>query len=294
MPQSEQANTGRDASLPPIGLIAAQGNLPILIASGIHAAGRQVACVGLAGQYRDELPGQCDQFGAAGLIRIGRWIKLLRRWGVTEAIMVGRVRKTRMYDPLAVARQLPDWRAFKLWYRTLRHDRRTDAVLGAVAGELQAAGITLIDSTKYIPEHMATAGVMTTQQPSADQQADIEFGLPVVHRMGDLDIGQSIAVKDREVIAVEAIEGTDEMITRAGKLCRKGGWTLIKTGKPNQDMRFDVPTIGQQSIENLKAAGASCIAVETGKVILLDKPATLAAADKAGIAIVGVALVSHK
>lgn len=284
------ATTQPSSNSPPIGLIAAQGNLPVLIADGIHAAGREVACVGLAGQYVDQLPGHCDHFKPAGLIRIGRWIALLRRWGVSEAIMVGRVRKSRMYDPLAIARQMPDWRAFALWYRTLRHDRRTDAVLGAVANELQSAGITLIDSTRYIPEHMAAAGNMTSVPPSADQQADIDFGLPVVHRMGDLDIGQSIAVKDREVIAVEAIEGTDEMITRAGKLCRKGGWTLIKTGKPNQDMRFDVPTIGVQSITNLKAAGASCIAVETGKVILLDKPATLAAAEKAGIAIVGINL----
>lgn len=275
---------------PPIGLIAGQGRLPLAVAEGIRAAGRQVACVGLRDQFDEALPNLCDQFTTAGIIQLGRWIRKLRRFGVSEAIMVGRVRKSRIFQPFRLIRQLPDLRAAKLWYRKLRHDKRNDAILGAVADELQASGITLIDSTKYIPDHMATLGVLTRSQPSTQQQADITFGLPIVARMGDLDIGQAIAVREGEVIAVEAMEGTDAMIKRSGELCHTGNWTLIKTGKPEQDMRFDVPTIGLQTIENLKANGGRCLAVEAEKVILLDREPLLAAAEQAGIVVVGVNL----
>jgi DUF1009 family protein len=273
---------------PPLGLIAGQGQLPIITARGMRAAGRVVACVGLRDQFDAELPSLCDRFDQAGIIRLGRWIRLLSRWGVREAIMVGRVRKARMFEPLRLVRQMPDWRAARLWYGVLRHDRRNDALLGAVADELQKAGITLIDSTTFIPEHMATEGVLTRTQPSASQLKDIAFGVPIVLRMGDLDIGQAIAVRECEVLAVEAIEGTDRMIDRAGELSRSGRWMLIKFGKPGQDMRFDVPTVGLQTIERVKAAGGNCIAVEAGVVILIDKPKLLEAADRAGIAIVGV------
>lgn len=274
--------------LPPLGLIAGQGRLPVLIAQGMRAAGRQVACVGLRDQFDSELPTLCHQFKPAGIIQLGRWIRTLRRWGVTEATMVGRVKKARMYEPFLWFRQLPDWRAAMLWYRKLRHDKRNDALLGAVADELQGSGITLIDTTQYIPDQMAGEGVLTRTKPSAAQEADIAFALPIVLRMGELDVGQSIAVKEREVIAVEAIEGTDAMIRRTGDLCRSGRWTLLKVAKPNQDMRFDVPTVGLLTIQNMKAAGGTCLAVEAGKVILLDKPQLLEAADKAGIAVVGV------
>ena len=128
---------------------------------------------------------------------------------------------------------------------------------------------------------------MTKMQPSAAVLADIEFGWAIVKEMGRLDIGQAIAVKEREVIAVEAIEGTDRMIERAGQLCRSGGWTLIKTAKPNQDMRFDVPTIGVETIENLKRNGATCVAVEAEKTLLLDLPATIKLADRHKITVVG-------
>lgn len=280
--------------MPPIGLIAGQGRLPILNAIGMRAAGHKVACVGLHGQFSPELPELCDQFGHAGIIQIGKWIRTLQAFGVQEAVMAGRVKKVRMYDPLRWFRQLPDWRAITMWYHTLRHDKRNDAILGAVADELQKAGITLIDSTKYIPEQMAELGVMTKTKPSTQQLADIEFALPIVQRMGDLDVGQSIAVKERDIISVEAIEGTDAMIRRTGMLCRKGKWTLIKVAKPNQDMRFDVPTIGLLTLENLKATGGTCMAVEADKVILLDKPQLLETADKMGIAIIGFEFENQK
>jgi len=273
---------------PPIGLIAGGGRLPLHIVEGVHAMGEDVACVGLTDQYEADLPPHCEIFGRAGIIRIGRWIKLLRHWGVRETMLAGRVRKARMYEPRRLIKQMPDFRAAKIWYSILRHDRRNDALLGAVADELELAGIHVLDSTKYIPQYLAGEGVMTQTQPTAQQMADIEFALPVIYRMGDLDIGQSIAVKEREIIAVEAIEGTDKMIERAGSLCRNGSWVLVKVPKPQQDMRFDVPCVGLDTISNLKQHGSTCIAVEAGQVILLDRPRLLEAADRSGVAIVGV------
>lgn len=277
-----------DAASPrTIGLIAGQGRLPLLTAQGIRAAGFRVACVGLAGQFDPALPDLCDEFDQAGIIRLGRWIKLLRKWDVDDAIMIGRVRKARMYEPLRLIKQLPDWRAAKLWYRVLRHDRRNAALLTAVANELANSGVNLMDSTQYISEYMAHEGVLTRTQPTAEQLADIDFGWPLVQQLAHADIGQSLAVMEREVVAVEAIEGTDAMIQRAGELCRVKGWTLLKTAAPAQDMRFDVPTVGMRTIENLKNAGGGCIVVQADKVILADKPELLALADKYRIAIVG-------
>ncbi len=203
-------------------------------------------------------------------------------------MMVGVVQKTRMYDPLVAVRSLPDLRAIRLWYRVLRHDRRSQTLLTALADELSSNGIELIDTTRYIPQHMATPGVLTRRQPTAQQSADIAFGWPILMRMNDLDIGQAIAVKDRDVIAVEAIEGTDGMIRRAGGLCKSGGWVLVKGPRPDKDRRFDVPTVGVKTIEAIKAAGGSCLAVAAGSVILAEKEKVLAAADEAGIAIVGM------
>ncbi len=272
----------------PIGLIAGDGRLPVLEAAGIRASGRRVVCVVIGEQNDPDLPGLCDAFARAGVTRLGRWIKLLNRWGAQQAVMVGVVKKTRVYHPLGILHSLPDLRALRLWYRVLRHDRRSQTVLTALADELQSQGVELIDTTRYIPEHMATPGVLTRRQPSAAQMADITFGWPILMRMNDLDIGQAIAVKGRDVIAVEAIEGTDGMIQRAGGLCKSGGWVLIKGPRPDKDRRFDVPTVGVKTIETLKAAGGSCLAVAAGSVILAEKPSVIEAADAAGIALVGV------
>jgi len=273
----------------PIGLIAGEGILPILVARGARAAGRSIVAVGLRDQFDPELPALCDRFDSAGIIQIGRWISLLKRGGVSEAIMVGRVSKARMHDPLRLVRQLPDWRAVRLWYRRLRHDRRNAALLAAVADELAGAGVTLIDSTTFIPEHLAAVGVMTSTRPTAAQEADIRFGWPLLTQLVELHIGQSMAVRERDVVAVEAVEGTDGMIGRAGELCRTRGWTLLKTSARLHDRRADVPTIGLNTIERASRAGCGAIAVGAGRVLLLDAPAVLAAADRAAIAIVGIA-----
>lgn len=281
----------------PIGIIAGSGQLPRLTAQGMRAAGHRVVIAGMAGQYEAQLPGESDDFRKVGVLRVGEWARKLRQMGATKAVMVGGVDKAALvYMPFwkRVLVMRPDWTTGRLWYRILRHDKRSQTLLTAVAVELRKAGIELMDSTHYIPDHLADTGVMTTRKPTQTQQEDITLGWPILMSMNDMEIGQAIAVRGHDVIAVEAIEGTDAMIRRTGELVggqsRKedGGWTLLKGAGPKKDLRFDVPTIGLQTIENLKAAGAGCLAVDAGRVIFIDKADLLAAADAAGIAIVGV------
>ena len=279
----------RNNPAPMLGLIAGQGRLPFLVAQGARRAGLKVVCIGLADSAEPELARCVDVFFWGAVARPGGWMRKLRRRGVTRTIMVGRVAKTKIYTPWRIVKYLPDWRALRIWYwRLWGKDKRNDSVLCAIADEFASGGIILEDSTMYCKEHLASEGVMTRTQPSATNKADIAFGWPIVIEVGRLDIGQAIAVREREIIAVEAIEGTAEMIHRAGQLCKKGGWTLLKAAKPNQDMRFDVPCVGPDTIESLKRSGAACLAVEKDKTIIIDKPDTLALADKLGIAVVGV------
>jgi DUF1009 family protein len=273
----------------PLGLIAGEGVFPILVARGARRAGRTVVCAALAGHASGELQSECDQFTWVGILRLGQWIRVLKSRGCSEAIMVGRVNKIQLYDRWRYLRYIPDWRTAWLFWKTIRRDKRPQAILQALVDELAAAGITLIDSTQYTPEHLVTLGVMTRRQPTDGQWRDIRFGYDLCRTISRLDIGQSIAVVDRDVIAVEALEGTNAMIERAGKLCRSGGWTLIKVSNKNQDMRVDVPTVGTTTIEKLAAAGAGCLVLEPGKTIILEKPKVLELADRFKIAVVGYA-----
>ncbi|MBC8309561.1 MAG: UDP-2,3-diacylglucosamine diphosphatase LpxI [Phycisphaerales bacterium] len=276
------------ATKPILGMIAGNGILPIIVARSASASGFQVCCVGLRGQCAPELAAECDTFKYAGMARIGRWIRLLKKWGVRDTVMVGGVGKAVMHDPFATIRLMPDITGLLLWYRTLRHDRRDATVLGAIADELQKSGVTLIDSTTHIPNHLTGNGTLGNVTPSAKQVADIDFGWPLLTQSAALHIGQSIAVRDGDVLAVEAIEGTAALIERAGSLCKKNGWTLLKTAADDHDMRADVPSIGTKTIEQVAAAGCSCIALGSGRVILLDSQAVIEAANNAGVALVGV------
>jgi len=273
---------------PILGMIAGNGILPVLVARGARQAGYRVCCVGLRNQYDSELPSECDSFSIAGMARVGRWIRLLKKWGVNDAIMVGGVSKTAMHKKFSVLRLTPDLTTLLLWYRRLRHDRRDATVLSAIADELRKSGVTLIDSTTHISEHLAGAGVLGKVQPSQMQSADIEFGWPLLLQNVTMHIGQCIAVREGDVLAVEALEGTAALIERAGSLCNKTGWTLLKTAADDHDMCADVPSIGTDTIKQVASAGCRCIAVGTGRVILLDAPKVIAAANDAGIALVGV------
>ena len=277
----------KSSSLSPLGLIAGEGVFPVLVARGARSAGRKVVCAAFAGHAWPDLERECDTFRWVSIARMNQWVRHLRSAGCSEAIMVGRVAKTGMYDRWRYFRYIPDRRALSVMLRVVRRDKRPQAILGAVMDELSSAGITLIDSTQYCTEHLATAGVMTRRQPTEQQWQDIRFGYDVCRTISRLHIGQSIAVIDRDVIAVEAIEGTNAMIERAGNLCKCGGWTLIKVSNTHQDMRVDVPTIGLVTIEKLAAARAGCIVLEPGKTIILEKPKVLELADRHKIAVVG-------
>jgi len=271
-----------------LGLIAGEGRLPYMIADGAKAAGLKVICVGLAGSAEPDLGRHVDVFLSGAVARPGGWMRRLKRHGATRTVMVGRVAKTNLFVPWRIVRYVPDWRAVRIWYWRLRkRDKRNDSVLCAIADELASGGIILEDSTMYCKEHLATEGLMTRCQPGRSVEADIDFGWPVVKTIGELDIGQAIVVREREIIAVEAIEGTAAMIERAGLLCPKGGWTLIKAAKPRQDFRFDMPCVGPDTIRSLAANGGRCLVLEKDKTIIIDKPETIALADRLSIAIVG-------
>lgn len=278
---------GYNSGVSPLGLIAGEGVFPVLVARGARSAGRKVVCAAFAGHAWPDLERECDAFRWVSIARINQWVRHLHSAGCSEAIMVGRVAKTGIYDRWRYFRYIPDRRTLGVLLRVVWRDKRPQAILGALMDELASAGITLIDSTQYCTEHLAAPGVMTRRQPTEQQWQDIRFGYEACRTISRLDIGQSIAVIDRDVIAVEAIEGTNAMIERAGKLCRCGGWTLIKVSNTHQDMRVDVPTIGLVTIEKLAAARAGCIVLEPGKTIILEKPKVLELADRHKIAVVG-------
>ena len=272
-------------------VIGGQGELPALVADGARAKGRRVLGIALRGYASDTFAEHCDECIDAGIMQPGRWVRAAKRFGSEDAILIGRVSKSLMHTNGLFARLLagvPDLYAMNLWYRRLRHDHRTSVLLTTLADDLNQRGLRLVDSTTYLTEHLASDGVMGRIKPSAKAQGDVTFAWPLLAKTSTLHIGQSIAVHDRDVISVEAVEGTNAMIDRSGPLCPRGGWTLIKTAAPDHDMRADVPTIGIETIRHAAAAGCTCIALGVGRVILADRPAVIKAADQAGIAIIGV------
>lgn len=274
-----------DSSVKTIGIIAGAGRFPFMVAQGARQAGCRVVVVALRGLADPTLCELADSFHWAGLAKLGRWIRILTRAGANRAIMAGSVHKQVMYGRFRLLKLLPDWTSFKLWFFQLP-DKRNDTVLGGVADVLQSKNITLENAVQYCTDALAPEGLLTGTPPTPKQTKDIEFGWRMAKEIGRLDIGQAVAVKETEVIAVEAIEGTDRMIERAGRLCPRGGWCLIKVAKPNQDMRFDVPTIGPETIENLHRNGAAILVIEAGKTVIIDREKLLATAAKLGIAII--------
>ncbi len=268
-----------------LGIIAGSGQFPLMVLEGAKHAGCHVTVVALRGFADDALAAKADVFRRAGLARLGRWIRILKRNRAQRVILAGAVRKTSMYGRWRLLRLLPDWTSLRLWFGRLS-DKRNDSVLVAVADEFARHGIIMQDCTQYAADHLAAEGVLTRAQPTPSQRKDAELGWHVAKELGRLDIGQSVAVKETEIVAVEAVEGTDRMIERAGLLVPRGGWTLVKVSKPNQDMRFDVPTVGPDTIANLAAHGAKMLVIEAGKTILIDREAMIAAADRAGIVVV--------
>jgi DUF1009 family protein len=271
-----------------IGLLAGYGRFPILFAEAARRAGYEVACVAIRDAASHELANAVDSFRWIGIAKLGGMIRCFRRLGVRQVIMAGKVQKGQIFAPWRIVRFLPDWRFIRAWFLMGRQDRRDDSMLLAVTAEFNRDGIEIVSALDYCPELLVKEGILTRRRPSSSELRDVEFGWTLAKEMGRLDVGQTVAVKELATLAVEAIEGTDRCIARAGELCPAGGFTVVKVAKPQQDMRFDVPTIGPDTIHCLNRAGARVLAIEADKTILLDADETIRLADSHHIAIVAV------
>ncbi len=244
--------------------------------------------MGIKYEYSDELRALCTSLDVVGVAKLGKMIRKFRRQGVKRIVMAGKVTKNVIYTPWRFVQLCPDLRTLQWWYRRSRADNRDDSLLLSVIDEFERDGMTFASALDYCPELLVKEGILTRRAPTAAERGDIEFGWDMAKEMGRLDVGQSVAVKEKATLAVEAIEGTDRCIERAGLLCRAGGWTLVKVAKPQQDMRFDVPTIGLTTIENLHRAGARVLAIESAKTIVIDQDEVVALADRLGMSIVAL------
>jgi DUF1009 family protein len=277
---------------PRIGLVAGWGRYPIVVAQALKALGYEVHCVGLKGHVDLSLRDLCDSFQVSGVARLGGHIRYFRARSVKQATLAGKVFKHQVLFRrggwLSLVPDLRTIRAFFPLFVLGRRDRRDDTLLRVVVEEYARSGITMAPATDFAPQLLAAPGQLTRRAPASGEWRDIAFGWAAAKELGRLDIGQSVAVKGRAIIAVEAIEGTDACIRRAGELCPQGGFTVVKVAKPQQDMRFDVPTIGMGTVESLVAAGASTLAIEAYKTIVVDQAEVIAAADQHGLSIVAL------
>ncbi len=267
-----------------LGLIAGNGRFPFLILDAARAAGHQVTIIALKEEAFPELEVEAARAPAAALHRVslgqlGTWVNLLKKAGVSQAVMAGQVKHTKLFSDI-----IPDMMAIGLLMRIKA--KNTDAIIAAVADVLRDHGVELIDSTAFLAPLLAREGTMTRRAPDEDERADLEFGCRMADAIAGMDIGQTIAVKSSAVVAVEAMEGTDQVIARAGQLAG-AGTRIIKVAKPNQDMRFDVPVVGVATFRAMQAAGATVLSIDAGRTLMIDGEAIVAAADAAGIAIVG-------
>lgn len=273
----------------PIGLLAGAGRFPISFAEKARALGMAVSCVGLDGHADPVLRQLCWRFHWSGIAKLGRMIRLFSSDGVAQVVMAGKVHKADLlYRPWRLFSLMPDWRMIRGFYLRPRADNKDDTMILGLVKEFERDGLTVASALDTCPELLVKPGVLTRRQPSAAEQTDVEFGWQLAKKMGELDVGQSVAIKERNVLAVEAVEGTDRAILRAGELCRAGGFTVVKVAKPQQDMRFDVPTVGCTTIETMHKARARVLAIEADKTIVLDQEQTIALADRLGICIVAL------
>ena len=268
-----------------LGLIAGNGRFPFLVLDAARGLGHDVTVVALKDETFPELADLAAQRPAAdfhwiSIGQLGTLIKLFKDAGVTQAVMAGQVKHTKLFDVMASAD------AALLGVLMRAKTRNTDGLIGGIADAMGDKGIERLNSTAFLAPLMANDGVLTRRAPDGDEQQDLAFGYRIADTIAGLDIGQTIAVKSAAVVAVEAMEGTDALIARAGHLAG-AGVRIVKVAKPNQDMRFDVPVVGVSTIEAMKAAGATILSVDAGKTLMIDGDAIVKAADAAGICIVG-------
>lgn len=263
-----------------IGLIAGGGQFPLLFAEAARSKGRRVVAVGHVNESSPQLENAVDSLCWVKLGQLGKIISFFHRQGVREAVFAGTITKTRIFRDV-----LPDLKALSLWNKIDIH--QDDAILRAIAGVLENEGIRIIASTSYLDHLLFPAGLLTGKKPSTEQIEDIRFGWRIAREIGRLDIGQCVVVRDKTVVAVEAIEGTDAAIRRGGALAKSGA-VAVKLKKPNQDFRFDLPATGLQTIETLAEVRGGVLAVEAGQSLVFDLEKMIQKADAHGIALVGI------
>jgi DUF1009 family protein len=267
-----------------LGLIAGNGRFPFLVLDAARRAGHEVTIIAFKEEAFPDLEAVAARPPAAPVHRVslgqmGTWMRLLKEAGVTQAVMAGQVKHTKLFSDI-----IPDLAALSVLRRL--KGKNTDAIIAAVADVLRAQGITLIDSTSFLEPLLAREGVLTRRRPTEDETRDLEFGYRVADSIAGLDVGQTIAVKSSAVVAVEAMEGTDAVIARAGQLAGSGV-CIVKVAKPQQDMRFDVPVVGVATIEAMVAAGATVLSVDAGRTLMVEGEAVIGAADESGITLIG-------
>ncbi|HYO62352.1 MAG TPA: UDP-2,3-diacylglucosamine diphosphatase LpxI [Pyrinomonadaceae bacterium] len=264
------------------GLIAGNGKFPFLVIEGARRAGVSLSVAAIREETDPSIERAAREAGGrvvwVGIGQLGKMIRFFKREGVGAAVMAGQVKHAQIFSGA-----LPDVRMLKLLLRLPR--RNTDALIGGVADELASEGIQLIDSTHFVKDHLPAVGTLTRRAPDERERGDIEYGLEVAREIARLDLGQTIVVRSRACVAVEAMEGPDACVRRAGELAR-GRLTVVKVAKPNQDMRFDVPVVGVPTVETMLSAGATCLCVTAGKTLMFDRAEMLRLADKHSIAVV--------
>jgi DUF1009 family protein len=267
------------------GLIAGNGRFPFLVLEGARSQGIDMTVIAIKEEADPELAKQALRVHWVSLGELSKTIALLHQEGVAQAVMAGQVKHNKIFSSIR-----PDWKLAKLLFALPR--KNTDALIGAVAKVLEAEGIHVVDSTLFLKPLVPEIGVLTGRSPNEREAADIAFGLSVARHIASADIGQTVVIADQACVAVEAMEGTDETITRAARIASGKPLVVVKVSKPKQDMRFDVPVVGLPTVATMKAAGATALAVDAQRTLFFDRTALIAAADEAGIAIQAVTPVS--
>ncbi|MFM9904922.1 MAG: LpxI family protein [Pyrinomonadaceae bacterium] len=261
------------------GLIAGNGHFPFLVIEGAVKQGVSLAVVAIKEETEPRIDEVAENVTWVGIGQLGKMISFFKKHNVGKVIMAGQVKHVQIFSDA-----MPDLRMVKMLWNLPR--RNTDALIGGIADELAKDGIELIDSTFFIQDMIAPAGILTRRKPSKIELDNIEYGLHIADELGRLDLGQTIVVRAKACVAVEAMEGTDATIKRAGELAN-GKLTVIKVAKPGQDMRFDVPVVGVPTIETMLAAGATCLSITAGKTLIFDRDEMLALANANKICVVG-------
>jgi UDP-2,3-diacylglucosamine hydrolase len=260
------------------GLIAGNGDFPFLVLQGARSQGIEMVVIAIKEEASPALERTAKRLHWVSLGELSRTIELLHQEGVKRAVMAGQVKHNKIFSAIR-----PDWKLAKLLFAL--PSKNTDSLIGAVAKVLEDEGIELVNSTEFLGPLLPQEGVLTRRAPTEEESADITYGRRIAHEIAGLDLGQTVVIRDCACVAVEAMEGTDETIERAGRIANGQRITVVKVSKPQQDMRFDVPVIGAKTIEVMRQSGATALAIDAGRTLLFERDTLIAAADEASIAI---------